>query len=167
MMYRILMATVMIIGLLLADNTAASEQLYRYRDANGNWRYTDNLADVPADQRGNCKKYDSIASPAEQATGASKIKGDQHVASSKDEASRLRAELKERKTSLDQEYEALVEESDVLEKMSLNLQTEADKTKFENRKDKFNRRVKAFEEKRQVFANDLQAYNNIAEKRKN
>jgi hypothetical protein len=165
-MFRIFMAAVMIMGLLLVDNTTASDQLYRFRDANGNWRYTDNLADVPTDQRENCKKYDALESSAEQPTGSPKVKGEQPVDPS-DEARRLRAELKERKTGLDQEYEALVEESDVLEKMSLNLQTTADKIKFENRKDKFNRRVKAFEEKRQAFTKDLQAYNNIAGRQKN
>ena len=166
MMYRILIATIMM-GFLLVNYTAASGQLYRYRDASGNWFYTDNLADVPDSQREDCKKYDSIASPAGQPTDSSQKSSGKQAAASGNEADQMRAELKARKTGLDQEYDALVAESEALEEMSLNLQGAADKKDFENRRDKFNRRVKSFEKKRQAFTLDLQAYNSIAEGPKN
>jgi hypothetical protein len=139
-------------------------QLYRYKDANDNWCYTDNLADVPVNQREDCKEYESIQSSDEQPSVVSKAKDDKNVDLSSEEevqTKRLRDELKNRKVSLDQEYEALVKESSVLEKLSQNLKTEEAKKSFEIRKDEFNRRVKAFEEKRQAFEIDLKSYNDI------
>ncbi|MBL0713940.1 MAG: hypothetical protein JJV98_09570 [Desulfosarcina sp.] len=161
MMYRILMSSIMIIGLLLVDYTAALAQLYRYRDNKGNWCYTDNLADVPVDQQEDCKKYESMQ-PAAPSKGQDNDEG----STPPEEAGGLRDELKKRKAALDREYEELVKESSELEELNRNLKTEEARKEFETRKDSFNQRVKSFEEKRQAFDKDLRAYNDIIGQKK-
>lgn len=139
----------------------AEAQLYRYKDTQGNWRYTDNLADVPLEQREDVKEYESIEESAAQPAVSSQDQGDDGGATAPEDADSLRDELKERKLALDQEYEHLVKESDSLQKMSANLKSEEAKKEFEVRKVEFNQRVKSFEDRRQEFESDLQIYNEI------
>ena len=153
---------------LLMPLSATQAQLYRYKDANGNWSYTDNLADVPMDQREDCKQYESIETPAAapKQTAPARTAEDQ-AAPVPEKADRLRSDLQARKAALDKEYDALVNESADLEKRSHTLKSEEDKRAFEIRKNTFNKRLQAFEEKRQVFEKDLRAYNDIVGYQKN
>ncbi|MGD8267439.1 MAG: DUF4124 domain-containing protein [Desulfobacterales bacterium] len=152
--------------LLLMTFSPSHAQLYRYKDTHGNWSYTDNLADVPKDQREDVKQYEPIETPTAQPVRKERTSSaeDQGVP---EETGRLRDELQARKAALDQEYEALVKESGELEKRSQNLKSEEQRKAFENRKTAFNQRLKAFEERRQVFEKDLQAYNEIVGYRQN
>ena len=152
--------------LLLMSFSTSQAQLFRYKDAHGNWSYTDNLADVPLDQREDCKQYEPIETPTAQPIRKERTAAAEDNAAP-EETGRLRDELQARKAALDQEYEALVKESGELEKRSQNLRSEAETRAFENRKNAFNQRLKVFEERRQVFEKDLQAYNDIVGYRQN
>ena len=44
----------------------ACAEFYKYRDANGVLRFTDNLMDVPEDQRENLKSYTEVVTPEEK-----------------------------------------------------------------------------------------------------
>lgn len=155
-----------VLVLLMMTFSISHAQLYRYKDAHGNWCYTDNLADVPLDQREDCKQYEPIQTPAAQPIRKERTPTAEDQAAP-EETGRLRDELQARKAALDQEYEALVKESGELEKRSQNLKSEEERRAFENRKTAFNQRLKVFEERRQVFEKDLQAYNDIVGYHKN
>ena len=152
--------------LVMMASSASHAQLYRYQDARGNWSYTDNLADVPPDQREVCKRYESIETPAAQTAQAERTATTQDKPSPEG-ADQLREELLARKADLDQEYDALVDESAELEKQSLNLASDEDKKAFEDRKNTFTQRFKAFEDRRQIFEEDLQAYKDVVGNQKN
>ncbi len=157
--------TIAVVLLVMTFGTTHA-QLYRYKDAHGNWSYTDNLADVPLDQREDCKQYETIETPTAQPIRKERTP-DATEQTAPEETGRLRDELQARKAALDQEYEELVKESGELEKRSQNLKSEEERRTFENRKTAFNQRLKVFEERRQVFEKDLQAYNEIVGYRKN
>ena len=145
---------------------AAENQLYRYQDAQGNWSYTDNLADVPPDQREACKRYESVETTASQSARAERAATTQD-GPTQEVADQRREELLARKADLDQEYDALVDESAELEKQSLNLTSDEGKKAFEDRKNTFTQRLKVFEERRQIFDKDLQAYKDVVGNQKN
>jgi chromosome segregation ATPase len=52
---------VLIIGLLLIGSRPATAEYYKYRDAQGNIRFTDNLTDVPESQRPSAKTFEEIS----------------------------------------------------------------------------------------------------------
>ena len=54
------------VALLMMTFSTSHAQLYRYKDAHGNWSYTDNLADVPLDQREEVKQYEPIETQTAQ-----------------------------------------------------------------------------------------------------
>jgi hypothetical protein len=164
--HQALVGVVLVLLLTWTWPPATEAQLYRYKDANGNWCYTDNFADVPSEQREDCKQYESIQTPAAEpvhADRAQTAEGETAVA----EPGRLRDELQSRKADLDHEYDALVKESGELEKQSLDLKSDEDRKAFEDRKNTFTQRLKVFEERRQVFEKDLRAYNDIVRHPKN
>ena len=154
------------VALLMMTFSTSHAQLYRYKDAHGNWSYTDNLADVPLDQREEVKQYEPIETQTAQPIRKERPPTAEDTAAP-DETGRLRDELQARKAALDQEYDALVKESGELEKRSQSLKSEEERRAFENSKTAFNQRLKVFEERRQVFEKDLQAYNDIVGYRKN
>jgi len=49
------------IGLLLFGFNPATAEYYKYRDAQGNIRFTDNLADVPESQRPSAKTFEEVS----------------------------------------------------------------------------------------------------------
>ncbi len=153
-----------VLGMILIMWCAPLEsgaQLYRYKDASGNWHYTDNLADVPEDQRENLQEYESVAPPAPKAAKKPPTKKGDGATAPPEKAENLRQELKDRTADLDKEYNSLVDESDKLQRLSVSLNSEEAKKEFERRKDDFNQRVKAFEERRREFELDLKSYNDI------
>jgi hypothetical protein len=65
----------LIIVTLVLSWTASNAEFYRYIDANGKQRFTDDLATVPPDQRPVIKTYQSIVSKPIQAPADAPIKG--------------------------------------------------------------------------------------------
>ena len=62
------MRALLLVGLILSvAATAWAEQFYRYTDENGVPRYTDNLANVPPEQRKNMATHESVVSSPVQA----------------------------------------------------------------------------------------------------
>jgi len=61
---------ILIVGLMLLWTSPATSQIYRYRDAQGNLRVTDNLGDVPVDQRPQAQATEEIAVGAPNAAPA-------------------------------------------------------------------------------------------------
>ena len=64
----------MIVALFLTGTTSKAEY-YRYIDANGKQRFTDDLATVPPDQRPKIKTYQSVVSKPVQPPTAVPVKG--------------------------------------------------------------------------------------------
>lgn len=52
---------ILALGMLIwSDSGLATAEYYRYKDAGGKWRYTDNLSEVPAGQRSSLTRYQEM-----------------------------------------------------------------------------------------------------------
>ena len=130
-------------------------EFYKYRDANGVLRFTDNLMDVPEDQRENLQTYREAVPPEEQP----------QIPDSAQKA----ADLKNRNSRIEQmnaEREALAQTFDELETERKAILESApdpqDQNAYEAHRQRimaFNDRIKAYEEKRKLFQEKIDAFN--------
>jgi chromosome segregation ATPase len=116
---------VLIFIILILLPICVSAEFYQYRDENGVQRFTDNLADVPINQRENVQPYTDLPSPP----GTS-----------------LAEELQKTKTELDKEYAELTKERDALESKMAFFSTA--KNFKEEEYQAFKERVARFNERR-------------------
>ena len=68
-------AILMMVVTLVLSWTVSNAEFYRYIDANGKQRFTDDLATVPPDQRPEIKTYQSVMSKPVQAPADVPVKG--------------------------------------------------------------------------------------------
>lgn len=162
------------LGLTLGVAAFTSAEFYRYTDENGNVRYTDNLQDVPIDQRsdtgfyyetqsatGNSNGDGSALDTAEASddetpgkTSAGRV--EDGVESSKngeaavDEATIQR--MKQKKEALDREYEQLQEEAEALRKERETLVNRPyNRMQYEKKVKALNQKIDDFEQRRSAF----------------
>jgi hypothetical protein len=142
----LLMSLVLIPGLCFAE-------FYKYRDANGVLRFTDNLADVPKHQRENIQQYQEaiIPEPAEAVEKAPELNLNERA-----------DQLNTERDLLAKEYAELAAERNAMEKETPDPQDADAFTAYKNRVDDFNIRIKAYEEKRKTFQIKVDAFNNDA-----
>ena len=142
-----------VMGLMLIPGFCFAE-FYKYRDANGVLRFTDNLADVPVEQRESVQEYQEVVVPQAEAEPVEKAPA---------------LDLNERADQLNQERDLLAQEYADLENEQADLQkatqepqdTDAYKAYVE-RVEAFNSRIKAYEEKRKIFQEKVDAFNQDA-----
>ncbi len=130
-------------------------EFYKYRDANGVLRFTDNLMDVPEDQRENLQSYREVVTPEEKP----------QISESEQKA----AALKSRNTRIQQmngEREALAQTFTDLETERKTILESApdpqDQEAYEAHRQRitaFNEKIKAYEEKRKQFQEKIDAFN--------
>lgn len=128
-------------------------EFYRYRDSSGVVHYTDNLEDVPQDQRPDVATYENGSdTAAEQAGLDAKGRADDD-ASESGEAEESKLEwLKQTQAELDAEYQRLQEEVEALNKEREGLVNRPyNRTLYEEKVKKLNERIDAFETKRKAF----------------
>ncbi|MEA3231716.1 MAG: hypothetical protein U9Q05_08180 [Thermodesulfobacteriota bacterium] len=57
---------ILAMGMLIwSDSGLATAEYYRYKDAGGKWRYTDNLSEVPASRRSSLTRYQEMKPESE------------------------------------------------------------------------------------------------------
>ncbi len=157
----------------------SSAEFYKYVDENGKVRFTDNLANVPDGQRPQVKEYEEAShemTPKEKAEEqqepiSKKTKQEpEDVTNEKDGLTEKDAkdlegvELEKRGEKLQQEYEALMEERQGLDKAAKVRLTPTAREKLAKKIADFNLRIKNYEEKRQAYNKTVAAYNTRVEK---
>lgn len=158
-MKKILMV---IFSMFLFCVSSVSAEFYRYTDPHGNVIYTDDLSNVPETQREKATMYEESVtppSPPEQTVkeAAEKPPGpsDEEISALNEKGQRLRA----RKSSLDQEYDALAKENAQL-KAEQDEAVTPDQIRSVNQKVVgFNTRFKAYQEKSAALEAEVQAHN--------
>jgi len=141
-----------------------SAEFYKYKDAGGVWHFTDDLYEVPEEQRPHVGTYteaDDALTPMEkwkkQRAEEDKRKTEKGSAKTlpgkkkKTVSPEKKAWLEKKKASLEHENATLVKEQQALLKFNINL---ADETRLKVHKikvAKLNKRIKAYEKKRQAF----------------
>jgi chromosome segregation ATPase len=133
----------------------ACAEFYKYRDANGVLRFTDNLMEVPEDQRENLKSYTEVVTPEEKPQIS--------------ESAKKAAALKNRNSRIDQmngERESLAQSFNELETERKAILESApdpqDQEAYEAHRQRimtFNEKIKAYEEKRKQFQEKIDAFN--------
>lgn len=156
---------------------AGRAEFYRYKDANGVLRFTDNLAEVPFDQRPKVHQYNDVEdSLTEEEKAAKKVK--------KEEKAALRRQKREAYSrsgvpgSPDQAYNALKKQETALEKEGRQLQAQQESlTKMRDRASNatevnkvneriaaLNKRIADYERKRQQLMKRIDHYNKMIDK---
>jgi hypothetical protein len=144
-------ALILLLSLMLIPGLCFAE-FYKYRDANGNIRFTDNLGDVPVDQRENVKEYRETITPEATEEPVDKPM-DLNV-----RADQLNAE----RDMLEKEYAELEKERESLEQTTRDPQNDADYEAYKSQVDAYNNRIKSYEEKRKQFQLKVDAFNRDA-----
>ena len=139
---------------LLFLTPSASAEIYKYRDTNGVLRFTDNLAEVPVDQRGNIEAYQEIKTtePAAEPNATEAAPQDPQA---------VGKALLEEKTALDTEYNRLTDLRSRLEAEPIPGTDEA-MADYEKRVQDYQAQLEAYEEQRKAFREKVKTYEDAA-----
>jgi hypothetical protein len=162
------------LGILTVANLPwpARGEFYKYIDGNGNVRFTDDLSNVPQEQRTQVEEYQEAAPKrpsleqidegkgaepeAAEDTATAGTETGSAVDEGKTEA--MRQEIKEEGLQLQVEYDGLMEERENLDKAaSTRLTPAAQRGLIEKIKD-FNARIQDYEKRREAHNKAVEAY---------
>ena len=146
---------VIILLILLVLPALASAEIYKYRDQNGVLRFTDNLAEVPVEQRENMDQYQEITTAPNVAEQAPDNASGPAVAR---DAQAVEKELLDEKGVLDNEYSQLTEMRNSLEAAPQPNTPEGIAAHEKKIKD-YNARLKIYEAKQKAFREKVREYN--------
>ena len=154
----------------------ASAEYYKYRDQNGVLRYTDNLSDIPEDQRPKAEtriQTEDYSPPPEPAQSEPKDEerqkkiqefnqkmAEKRQALSQEMQSGSAGEhLQQIKDSLDQEYAELMKEKEAMLQLRSQAKTVAEGKAYKEKVTVFNQKIADFEARRQAFIEEADAFN--------
>jgi len=159
--------------------TVARGEFYRYIDGNGNVRFTDNLANVPPEQRTRVEEYkevvpdrpslkeeeakgkgqdDGKGTEPEAAEGTAKTDTETGSAMDDGKTEAMRQELKDEGLRLQEEYDALMEERERLDKAASTRLTPAAQRGLVDKIKDFNARIQDYEKRRETHNKAVEAY---------
>ena len=142
---------------MLTTAVSASAEIYKYRDADGVLRFTNNLQEVPKDQREGVQSYHEIENKAEPAESPAQ---ENAVEPQADDALRQEEQtLKDEKALLDAEFAKLEEERKLLVELSQKDRSDEEDAEFRQHIESFNARIKDYDEKLKVFEEKVSKYN--------
>lgn len=136
-------------------------EFYQYTDASGNLRFTDNIADVPAGQRSQIKRYHELkpdVQPVQQEASGGKSVG------AGEKPVKTTEGLTAEKVELDKEYGRLQIDKDALSKMPAKDASPVEIMAYKKQVDDLNQRINAYEKKRKTFQEKLDAMRTRGEK---
>ncbi|MBN1842559.1 MAG: DUF4124 domain-containing protein [Deltaproteobacteria bacterium] len=154
----------------------ASAEFYKYLDKNGNVRFTDNLANVPADQRSKVDEYENPPYPSSQEK-KTEVEADEKLDREKSDQpaqagrppkepliERMKSnaaaqKLKETGARLREEYEALMKEREQLDKISTIRMTPAARKELVEKITHFNARIRDYDKRKEAYNKETQAHN--------
>jgi chromosome segregation ATPase len=143
---------------LLLTPLAGDAEFYKYKDETGALRFTDDLTEVPPDQRPKVKSYEE---PADYGIGENE--SEKETASEEEEGEggmHYEAQsLYDRKDKLDSEYKALMKERQSLARERLNLKTQAEREAYNAKAQRLNEKISDFENRRSAFQKEVEKYN--------
>ncbi len=139
---------------------------YRYRDRSGAIRFTDNIAEVPPEQRKEIKSYEDAAKTAtetqqdENSAAAASADAEKTAADAgKDAGEPIAAQLHQRQQALNQEYEALQKERAALQQPAGQRVNPTEQEKYTKAVEALNAKITDYQQRRNVYENDVKAHN--------
>lgn len=170
---RWLACVILLVSMAFAD--PASAQFYKYLDEQGNMRFTDDINQVPENQRTKARRYvesqpsapsaaqpdDAVEKKASAAGATVEGPTPSTFAASSDESplDSVRKRVEEMKTQVDAEYQALVKEKDALDKEKNTQKTRDQVANFNKRVEVFNQRASNYETRSAELRKQVEAYN--------
>ncbi len=164
----------MLIGLcltvLLFANPALGE-FFKYRDSNGVLRFTDNLAEVPLNQRPGAKSYkeaDDYLTPQQKKERAEKARREAEMEAKAEKQDSFetqqgrRMDLNKTRLDLDKEYGELMREKKALKKEKEQAATPEQQTAYKKRVNALNKRIIEYESRRNQYEENIKSFNEKA-----
>ena len=130
-------------------------EYYKYRDADGVLRFTDNLLDVPKNQREKIQAYKEVVTPEPKPETPDVLKEE---AASKDKNTRIE-QLNSERESLERSFKDLDAERSTLLGSSPNPQEKEAYEDHRKRIEAFNEKIKSYETQRKLFQSKVDAFN--------
>jgi septin family protein len=167
---------VSVLLLLSLSFICAGAEYYRYTDDNGNVCFTDNLGDVPQDQRQVAKQYDSSetqpdAGPVnfDDTAGKTNPEQAQTPPGSKSAGSRQGKgkKLDREKEALDRTYRELVKQRNQLKNKSKMEMTKEEKKEYSERVTRYNEKISDYRKRLEKFNKKVNKYNQSVQQKKN
>jgi hypothetical protein len=151
-------ASIVIALALMLVPFISSAEYYKYKDESGVLRYTDDLNEIPKDQRPN---MDAYSEPADFITPEQEQqKVEDAEAKRVKEKDAMRVKLDNTKIALDKEYEELKKaKQDLIDARADAIKNAADTKAHQEKVLQLNERIKDFQNRRQAFAKEVDAYN--------
>jgi hypothetical protein len=152
---------------------SASAEYYKYIDKDGNVHYTDDLTNVPENQRTDINEYTGFqGDPYDQQKDEQKSEKEQpvlereHVKNVPDmnEFSEIKKRLDQEKETLEEEYRALMEEKKEIAENKNKYRSKSRAKKYNKVILKFNEKIEDYERRKKAFNTKVEEYNDLVEK---
>jgi hypothetical protein len=152
---------------------SASADYYRYIDKDGNVHYTDDLTNVPENQRTDINEYTGYQNDSnDQEKDERKEETPQPLLEQEqvknkpdmDKFSEIKKQLDQKKKKLDEEYKALMEERKNIEKNKNKYRSKSQAKKYNKAILEFNGKIEDYERRKNLFNKEVEEYNERVEK---
>jgi len=170
-----------IVLILIGMYGLTSAEFYRYVDEEGKVKYTDDLTNVPVEQRAKAEEYDDSYDQLPPEEGIEREKQEtespdvalketedvrlQREAPAKEgEEKTLEQKLREAGARLKEEYQGIMKEREDLDKLATRQLTETGRKELIKKVRDFNSRTEDYEKRRGAFNKEVEAYNASIEK---
>ena len=143
-------------------STSVFAEFYQYTDQGGVLRFTDDLTQVPEDQRPKVKKYlepDDSLTPDQRAQKAQQAAAQENMETLENRYLVEFERLDKKKNGLDQRYTELTKEKNDLTKVKEAISSEAELNAYNEKISNLNKRITAFEAEREAFSKEVDAFN--------
>lgn len=157
---------------LLLFSISASAEYYKYIDKDGNVHYTDDLTNVPENQRTDINEYTGYqGDPYDQQLDEQKseipqtIPGEEQVKNKQetDVFSEEKERLDQEKEKLEAEYRALMEEKKEITKNKDKYRSGSRADKYNKVILEYNKKIEDYERRKKVFNEEVEKYNQRVE----